>query len=190
MATTLDETKRQAIASRLATLKAIQNLIISNEQKLSSSVNDTEIRDRLQDMLRDDQQNLQVIENCISKFGVSAQAPDKVHKLVETVQSLIDGNELTPYEKVFEHEKLKHQQAMTGLLVHKAAQVVGEDLEDAIGPLNKVNFENRAHQEQLKGVLEVLSTRELVGQDPDQGVWGRVQDAVSALRGVFGSAAS
>ncbi|PIG94683.1 hemerythrin HHE cation-binding protein [Gloeocapsopsis sp. IPPAS B-1203] len=189
MATTLDETQRQAIASRLATLKAIQNLVISNEQTLSA-IGDTDIRDRLQDMLRDDQKNLQVIEDSISKLGVSAEAPEKVHKLVETVQNLMTGDELSPYEKVFEHEKLKHQQAMTGLLVHKAAQVVGEDLEEAIGPLNQVNFENRAHQEQLKGVLEILSTRELVGKDPDQGVWGRVQDAVSALRGVFGSAAS
>lgn len=189
MATTLNEAQQQAIATRLATLKAIQNLVISNEQTLSA-ISDTDIRDRLQDMLKDDQKNLQVIENSISKLGVSAEAPEKVHKLVETIQSLMAGDELSPYEKVFEHEKLKHQQAMTGLLVHKAAQVVGEDLEEAIGPLNQVNFENRAHQEQLKGVLEILSTRELVGKDPDQGVWGRVQDAVSALRGVFGSVAS
>ncbi|AFZ30790.1 hemerythrin HHE cation binding domain protein [Gloeocapsa sp. PCC 7428] len=190
MATTLNETQLQAIASRLATLKAIQNLLISNEQTLSSAISDTDIRDRLQDMLKDDQKNLQVIENSIAKLGASADAPEKVHKLVETVQNLMAGNELSPYEKVFEHEKLKHQQAMTGLLVHKAAQVVGEDLMEAIGPLNQVNFENRAHQEQLKGVLEILSTRELVGRDPDQGVWGRVQDAVSALSGVFGSVAS
>ncbi len=53
---------------------------------------------------------------------------------------------------------------------------------------NTVNFENRAHQEQLKGVLEVLGTRELTGQDPDQGVWGRVQDAMAALSSVFGGA--
>ncbi|GAB1538703.1 hypothetical protein NUACC21_13670 [Scytonema sp. NUACC21] len=60
----------------------------------------------------------------------------------------------------------------------------------AIGPLNTVNFENRAHQEQLKGVLEVLGVRELTGQDADQGIWGRVQDAMAALGGVFGSVAT
>jgi hypothetical protein len=38
---------------------------------------------------------------------------------------------------------------MTGLLIHKAAQVVGADIEAAIAPLNAINFENRAHQEQL-----------------------------------------
>lgn len=190
MATVLDDTKRQAIATRLATLKAIQNLLISNEQKLMPAVGDEDIRERLEDMLEDDQENLKVIDNAITKFGVQVQPQEKVQKLIEVMQGLMEGNELTLYEKIFEHEKLKHQQSMTGLLVHKAAQVVGDDLEEAIGPLNKVNFENRAHQEQLKGVLEVLSTRELVGKDPDQGVWGRVQDAVSALRGVFGSVAS
>lgn len=51
----------------------------------------------------------------------------------------------------------------------------------AIGPLNQVNFKNRAHQEQLKGVMEVLGTRELTGKDPDQSVWARTQDAVAAL---------
>ncbi|MBD0264758.1 MAG: DNA nickase, partial [Tolypothrix sp. Co-bin9] len=34
MATTLDDTKRVAIGERLADLRAFQNLIISNDQKL------------------------------------------------------------------------------------------------------------------------------------------------------------
>jgi hemerythrin superfamily protein len=58
----------------------------------------------------------------------------------------------------------------------------------AIGPLNTVNFENRAHQEQLKGVLEILGVRELTGQEADQGIWARVQDAMAAVSGVVGSA--
>lgn len=33
--------------------------------------------------------------------------------------------------------------------------------------------------------MEVLGTRELTGQEPDQSVWARTQDAVAALRGVF-----
>ena len=62
---------------------------------------------------------------------------------------------------------------------------MSDDLKDAIGPLNQVNFKNRAHQEQLKGVLEVLGTRELTGKNLDRSVWARAQDAVAALRGVF-----
>jgi hemerythrin superfamily protein len=98
------------------------------------------------------------------------------------------AEKLASIRKIVQHELLKHEQVMSGLLVHKAAQVVGVDIEAAITPLNTVNFENRAHQEQLKGVLEVLGVCELTGQDPDQGVWGRVQDAMAALTGVFGSA--
>jgi len=76
---------------------------------------------------------------------------------------------------------------MTGLLIHKAAQVVGADIEAAIAPLNVVNFENPAHQKQLKGILEILSVRELTGQEPYQGLWGQVQDAIAAVSGVAGT---
>jgi hemerythrin superfamily protein len=77
---------------------------------------------------------------------------------------------------------------MSGLIVHKAAQKVGADVMLAIGPLNTINFENRAHQEQLKGILEILGVREFTGQDADQGIWARVQDAMAAVSGVVGSA--
>jgi hemerythrin superfamily protein len=76
---------------------------------------------------------------------------------------------------------------MSGLTIHKAAQKVGADVLLAIGPLNTINFENRAHQEQLKGILEILGVRELTGQDADQGIWARVQDAMAAFSGVVGS---
>jgi hemerythrin superfamily protein len=103
------------------------------------------------------------------------------------LRQLMSGDKLTIFEKVFQHELLKHQAVMTGLLVHKAAQKVGADVEAAIVPLNTVNFENRAHQEQLKGILEVLGVYEMTGQQADQGLWARVQDAVAALTGVAGS---
>lgn len=187
MVVALDDTKRSAIATELADLKAIQKLLIANEQKVLPAVsNDQEISKRINDFLKDDQENLTVIEQVISKFGGgSAQPRDTIGQYVEQVNRIIDGNELTLYQKVSIHERIKHQAVMTGLIIHKAAQVVGDDVKEAIGPLNQVNFENRAHQEQLKGVLEVLGTRELTGQDPDQGVWARTQDAVAALRGVF-----
>ncbi|MFN6528046.1 hemerythrin HHE cation-binding protein [Nostoc sp. ChiSLP03a] len=187
MVVALDDTKRSAIATELADLKAIQELLIANERKLLPAVsNDREISQRLNDFLKDDQENLTAIEGVISKFGGgSAQPRDTIGQYVEQVNRIIDGDELTLYQKVSIHERIKHQAVMTGLIIHKASQVVGDDVKEAIGPLNQVNFENRAHQEQLKGVLEVLGTRELTGQDPDQGVWARTQDAVAALRGVF-----
>ncbi|MBD2002134.1 MULTISPECIES: hemerythrin domain-containing protein [Cyanophyceae] len=186
MVSTLDDTKRLAIATKLADMKALQNLLINNEEKLIQDCTDDHIRKRLQDMLEDDRKNLGVIDTAIVQYGVQSELKETTQKLLEEVQ-IMEGSELTLFEKVFEQELLKHKQTMTGLLIHKAAQVVGADIEAAIAPLNAVNFENRAHQEQLKGVLEILGVRELTGQDAKQGLWARVEDAVAALTGVAGS---
>lgn len=190
MAMTLDDTKRLAIASKLADMKEVQNLIIANEQQFLSACPDKDICDRFRDMLSDDQKNIGILDTVMVQYGVRSQPNDTVKKMVEKLQQMMQGSQLSLYEKVFQHELLKHQQVMTGLLIHKAAQVVGADIEAAITPLNTVNFENRAHQEQLKGVLEVLGVRELTGQEAKQGIWARVQDAVAALTGVAGSAIS
>ena len=187
MVMTLDDTKRMAIATKLADLKAIQELIIANEQKLISATTDSEITKRFQDMLKDDQKNLGVLDTVLVQYGVKSEPKETVTQMIQTVEKLMSGSELTLYEKVFQHELLKHEQAMSGIVIHKAAQKVGADVEAAITPLNTVNFENRAHQEQLKGVLENLGVRELTGMDADQGLWSRVQDAVAALTGVAGS---
>lgn len=190
MVTTLDDTKRMAIGEKLAGMKAVQALLIENEQMLIRSCNDGDIQKRLQDMLNDDQKNMGIIETVIVQYGVQSEPKSTVREMVEKVGKLMQSSELSLYEKLAQHELLKHGQTMSGLLVHKAAQVVGADIEAAITPLNTVNFENRAHQEQLKGVLEVVGVRELTGQEAEQGIWARVQDAVAALSGVAGSVVS
>jgi hemerythrin superfamily protein len=188
MVATLDDTKRSAIGMKLADMKAIQELLIQNEQQFLRESNDSEITERFQKMLEDDQKNLGILDTVIVQYGVQGQPEKTITQMIEMVRKLMQGSELSFYEKVFQHELLKHQQVMSGLTIHKAAQKVGADVMMAIGPLNTINFENRAHQEQLKGVLEILGVRELTGQDADQGIWGRVQDAMAALSGVFGSA--
>ncbi len=187
MVATLDDTKRSAIAIQLAGMKALQELIISNEQNLLSQVNDSEIQKRLHSMLESDRKDLEIIETVIVQYGIKAEPKETTKQLVEKTQQMMQGSELTVYEKLAQHELLKHGQVMAGIVLHKAAQVVGADIEAAITPLNTVNFENRAHQEQLKGMLEVVGTRELTGQDADQGIWARVQDAMAAASGVVGS---
>ena len=187
MVSTVDDTKRLAIATKLADMKALQNLLISNEEKFIQDGTEEEIQKRLQNMLEDDRKNLGVLDTAIVQYGIQTELQETTQKLIEEAQKLMEGSELTWFEKVSQHELLKHKQTMTGLLIHKAAQVVGADIEAAIAPLNAVNFENRAHQEQLKGILEILGVRELTGQEPYQGLWGRVQDAVAALSGVAGS---
>lgn len=188
MVTTLDDTKRNAIATKLADLKAVQELIIENDQSFLKQSTDSEISKRFQDILKDDQKNVGILDTVIIQYGIHAEPKKTVTQLVEKVRELIEGSELSFYEKVFQHELLKHQQAISGLLIHKAAQKVGADVLLAIAPLNTVNFENRAHQEQLKGILEILGVRELTGQEADQGIWARVQDALAAVSGVVGSA--
>jgi hemerythrin superfamily protein len=187
MVATLDDTKRSAIAVKLADMKAVQELIISNEEKLLSQVNDQEIRQRLQDMLESDRKNLGVLETVIVQYGIQGEPRQVTQQLVEMTQQMMQGSDLSLYDKFAQHELFKHGQVMTGIMLHKAAQVVGADVDLAFGPLNTVNFENRAHQEQLKGMLEQIGTRELTGQEADQGLWARVQDAMAAFSGVVGS---
>jgi len=105
-------------------------------------------------------------------------------------EKMMSGDEFTYYQKLIHHELIKHGQAMNGSIIHKAAQKVGADIEVALSPLNTVNFEGRAHQEQLKGMLEVVGVREMTCKDADQGLWARVQDGVAALSGVVGSIAT
>lgn len=187
MVATLDDTKRSAIATKLADMKALQQLLIQNEQLFLKEVNDSEISKRFQDMLNDDQKNMGILETVIVQYGVHGEPKDTIKEMVQKLGELMQGSKLSLYEKVFQHELLKHQQVMSGLTIHKASQKVGADVMAAIGPLNTINFENRAHQEQLKGVLEILGVRELTGQDADQGIWARVQDAMAAFSGVVGS---
>jgi hemerythrin superfamily protein len=190
MVTTLDDTKRLAIAERLADLKAFQNLIISNEQKLIDACPDEDVRKRLQSMLEDDQKNLGIIETVIVQYGIQAEPSAATKIFIPQFEKMMSGDEFTYYQKLLHHELSKHGQAMSGIIIHKAAQKVGADIEVAIGPLNTVNFEGRAHQEQLKGMLEVVGVREMTGKDADQGLWARVQDGVAALSGVVGSIAT
>ena len=190
MSVTLEDTKRTAIAVKLADMKATQNLLIENEKALIEACPDQEISDRLADFLRDDQKNLGILDTVIVQYGIKAEPKPTVQKMIEETKKAMEGSELSLFEKVAEHELLKHAQTMAGLLVHKAAQVVGADIAVAIAPLNTVNFENRSHQEQLMGIMEVLSTRELTGQEADQGLWARVQDAVAALSGIAGGVIS
>ncbi|WP_432807788.1 hemerythrin domain-containing protein [Pantanalinema sp. GBBB05] len=168
-------------------MKLLQNLLIANEQKLMSSCADDDIRNELQQMLEADQKNMGILDTVIVQYGVKVEPNQTTQKMVEEVQRLMEGSELTVFEKASQHELLKHKQTMAGLLIHKAAQVVGADIEAAITPLNTINFENRAHQEKMKGILEILGVRELTGQEAKQGIWARVQDAIAAFSGVAGS---
>ncbi|MBD2057579.1 hemerythrin domain-containing protein [Oculatella sp. FACHB-28] len=187
MAVSLNDEKRRMIGERLADLQSFQNLIISNDQKLIKACPYNDVRERLQNMLQDDQKNLGIIETVIVQYGIQVEPSAATKTFTQQFEQMMSGDEFTFYQKLIHHELMKHGQAMSGITIHKAAQKVGADIEVAIAPLNTVNFEGRAHQEQLKGMLEQVGVREMTGQDADQGLWARVQDAIAALSGVAGS---
>jgi hemerythrin superfamily protein len=187
MVATMTDEKRKAIAVKLADMKALQNLVIDNEQSLIAACEDQKIREQLTDMLNADRRNQTILENVIVQYGYGAEPKQTVQELVANSTKLMQNHGLSFYEKVSQHELLKHRLAMFGIEVHKASQVVGSDIEKAISPLHSVNFENRGHQELLQGILEVLSTRELTGENPKQGLWAGVQDSLAAAKGAVDS---
>jgi hypothetical protein len=178
------------LAAKLADLKLFQNVLIECAQKLLTATDDQTIRERLEKMLTSDRENLSSIEQVITQFGSSAEPREVVQKHAEKVGQMMDGEELTVYDKFFQFELLKHQQTMNGLVIHKVAQSLDDKLQSAVEPLNKVNFENRAHQEVLKGVLYFVGTREIAGVEPDMGLWASIEQGIAALKGVVGSVSS
>jgi hypothetical protein len=178
------------LATKLADLKLFQNVLIECAQKLLTATDDQTIRERLEKMLTSDRENLRDIEQAITQFGSSAEPREVAQKHAEKVGQMMARNELTVYDKFFQFELLKHQQTMNGLVIHKVAQSLDDKLQDAVKPLNKVNFENRAHQEVLKGVLYFVGTREIAGVEPDMGLWASVEQGIAALKGVVGSISS
>ena len=183
-------TDKTNLSTKLADFKLIQNVLIDCGQKLMTATEDKTIRERLEKMLDSDRENLNYIDKAINQFGNTVQPRDITQKHAEAVTKMMEGSELTTYDKFFQFELLKHQQTMTGLVIHKVAQSLDDDLQDAMESLNKVNFENRGHQEILKGVLYFVGTRELAGQEPDMGIWASVEQGIAALKGAASSVAS
>lgn len=181
-------TDKTNLASKLADLKLIQNVLIDCTQKLIAATDDKTIQERLEKMSSSDRENLNNIDKAIEQFGNPVEPRDITQKHAEKIGQMMDGSELTLYDKFFQLELLKHQQTMTGLVIHKVAQSLDDELQDAMEPINKVNFENRAHQEILKGVLYFVGTRELAGVEPDMGLWGTVEQTIAALKGAVSSA--
>ncbi len=187
MTATLEATKKNAIATKLADMKALQNLMISNEQKLLKlSAGSEKITETLNKMLEDDYESINAINEAILELKMSSNTSEIVMNMVGKIEEMMSSNQLDIYEKFMEQEGLKHQLVMTGLLVHKAAQATDGILQKLVDPINKVNFKNRTHQEQLKGAIYYYGVRQLVGKEPEDGIWATAEDAIAALKGAFG----
>ncbi|MEO0835124.1 MAG: hemerythrin HHE cation-binding protein, partial [Cyanobacteria bacterium J06642_3] len=64
------------LATKLADLKLIQNVLVDCGQKLMTLTDDQTIRERLEKILDTDRKNLKYIEEAITKFGDTAQPRD------------------------------------------------------------------------------------------------------------------
>jgi hypothetical protein len=178
------------LASKLADLKLIQNVLIDCGQKLMGFTDDETIQERVAKILDSDRENLKNIDKAIAESGLSVSPREITKQHADKISQMMNGSQLTNYDKFFQYELLKHQQTMTGLVIHKVAQSMNDQMQDAMESLNKVNFENRAHQEVLKGVLYFVGTREIAGTEPDMGLWASVEQAIAALKGVADSVGS
>jgi hypothetical protein len=176
--------------TKLADMKLFQEVLINSAQTLMSATDDSTIRERLEGILKSDRENLSTIEQTMSNAKAQATPRDISQQYAQKVEQMMDSSDLSLYDKFFQLELMKHQQAMSGLVVHKVAQSLNDDLQDAVEPLNKVNFENRAHQEVLKGILYFVGTREIADKEPDMGLIGSIEQGIAAVKGAVSSAAS
>jgi predicted ATP-grasp superfamily ATP-dependent carboligase len=105
------------LETKLADLKLFQNVLIECAQKLMAATDDQTIREQLEKMITSDRENLGSIEKAIAQAGSNAQPCDITQKHAEKVSQMMDGSELTLYDKFFQFELLKHQQTMsTGII--------------------------------------------------------------------------
>jgi hypothetical protein len=95
MVLTLDDTKRILIATKLADMKELQNLLIKNEQQFLQDCTENDICARLQHMLDSDRKNLGIIDTVIVQYGVKGEPKETTQKMISQVQKLMLDSELT-----------------------------------------------------------------------------------------------
>jgi len=161
MVTSIDDTKRLALCKDYRPESISQNLIISNE-KLIDACPYEDIRSRLQNMLSD-QKNLG-IDTVIVQYGIQTEPSAATKIFIPQFEQMMSGMSLLWNSFTMNWWSMV---AMSGIMIHKAAQVVGADIEVALRLWIPLTL--RAHQEQLKGMLEQVGVREMTGLDAQQG---------------------
>jgi hypothetical protein len=82
-------------------------------------------------MLEDDHKNLDIVKLPLPSTVFRLSLNPLCRSWLAEQKDTLSNSELSLYEKMAQHELLKHGQVVSGLVVHKAAQVVGKDVEAA-----------------------------------------------------------
>ncbi len=77
---TLADNKRTTIPVRLADMEATQNLLIAKESVLIEACHDRKIFNRLENILRDDETNVGIINTVIVQYGITSEPNPTVRK--------------------------------------------------------------------------------------------------------------
>lgn len=96
----LEDVKRTAIAVKLADMRAMQNLLIDNNEALITVCTDRDISNRLEVLLRDDRKNLGIINAVIIHYGIKAEPRLTVIKTIEHSREEMVSSQLSLFEKI------------------------------------------------------------------------------------------
>ena len=106
MVAVLDDTKKNSMAVKLGDMKLLQQLLLDNEERFLLEYTDGEIAGIIRRMLDDDRKNLALLNTVVDQFGLEKNAEPTVLQMVEKVRQLMASEELSFFDKVFQHEQI------------------------------------------------------------------------------------
>lgn len=181
MVNSIDNSKRDSIATQLANLTAMQELLITYGSAILKIHQLKSYEDILRKTVSDDKNSLNVLDSVILKFGVKPEPTDAVRDLALNSVDLIQQDKLGALEYISEYILTKQRQILICGLLQKAAQVADPDIATTLEPLTAVLSENTSHVNQLSGVFNAIGTLHLTGEEPRTGIWEQIKDTVATV---------
>lgn len=174
--------KRKAIASELADIVYRQNLITVADDVFIRDFPD-EINEELANLLEQDKKDLALLETVQTNFGIRSEPKQSCTSLADFLMPMIADPSLTKRERLGAYALMRQQQLMCGHLLHKAGQKSEMDIKEALGPFLGVQSDFAKRIADVMTCMEDIAVREIVGEQPVQGMVGRLRDAGAALAG-------
>lgn len=172
-----NEAKCTAIGSKLADMKVLQMLLVSEAETLRCQCPDSSVDERFRRVKKNEESILAMLDGAIARLSNQCSPSANTLDLVAKTQQMLRSDERSLADKALQYSLLKYQQIFTGLMLHEAAAAIGGATASAMKPLNGFSFELEIHQEDLKAILEILAVRELAGKAPSHGFLHLLQDS-------------